>query len=98
MVKRAIGQYLLFTKFMGERNSLSACMSRLGSGFTPPNELSTARYHLQNIHDILNELDRIKDGSKNDEIVLLEPTLRDGSPEAALTKNLQQLAPLYKWR
>ncbi len=65
IVRRAIGQNLLFTRFLIERDYLSACITRLGSGFSPQSEFISARLHYDNIKWILDELDRIKDVPKD---------------------------------
>jgi hypothetical protein len=50
---------------MIERDCLSACMTRLGCGFTPPSEIVNARFHFTNIQHLLNEMERIKDVPKH---------------------------------
>ena len=52
MITRILGQQLCFTRFLCERDSLSACMTRLGHGFSPNTVLSEARYHLTNINSL----------------------------------------------
>jgi hypothetical protein len=68
IVRRVIGQNLLFTRYLLERDYLSACITRLGSGFTPPSEFVNARLHYENIKWILDELDRIKDVPKDGDV------------------------------
>jgi len=68
IVRRSIGQNLLFTRFLIERDYLSACITRLGCGFTPPSEFINARLHYDNIKWILDELDRIKDVPQNKDV------------------------------
>lgn len=68
IVRRAIGQNLLFTRFLIERDYLSACITRLGSGFSPQSEFINARLHYDNIKWILDELDRIKDVPKDKDV------------------------------
>ena len=65
IVSRSIGQNILFTRFMIERDHLSACMTRFGCGFCPASEFINARFHFQNIQHLLNEMDRIKDVPKH---------------------------------
>ena len=65
IVSRSIGQNILFTRFMIERDCLSACMTRFGSGFCPPSEFINARFHFTNIQHLLNEMERIKDVPKH---------------------------------
>lgn len=80
IVRRPLGQNILFTRFKIERDCLSACMTRLGSGFTPPSEIVNARFHFDNIKHLLNEMDRIKDIPKH-----LDVKIVDRQP----TQNLQ---------
>lgn len=68
IVRRTIGQNLLFTRFLLERDYLSACIERLGCGFTPPSEIISARLHYNNIKWILDELERIKDVPKDKDV------------------------------
>ena len=65
IVSRSIGQNILFTRFMIERDYLSACMTRFGSGFCPASEFINARFHFDNIKHLINEMDRIKDVPKH---------------------------------
>jgi hypothetical protein len=70
IVRRSIGQNLLYTRFLMERDYLSASLTRLGSGFTPPSEIVNARYHFNNIKWILDELDRIKHIPQDSDVIL----------------------------
>lgn len=59
MITRILGQQLCFTRFLCERDSLSACMTRLGHGFSPNTVLSEARYHLTNINSLLHQMEEL---------------------------------------
>lgn len=72
IVRRLLGQNILFTRFMIERDCLSACMTRLGCGFTPPSEIINARFHFDNIKYLLNEMDRIKDVPKHVDVTITD--------------------------
>ena len=65
IVGRSLGQYILFTRYMCERDSLSACMTRFSHGFSPASEFINARFHFNNIKHLLDEMDRIKDVPKH---------------------------------
>ena len=49
------------TRYLIERDALSLCFARFGSGFCPPSELKTAQHHLDTIQKLLKKLDDIKD-------------------------------------
>ena len=70
IVRRSIGQNLLYTRFLIERDYLSASLTRLGSGFTPPSEIVNARLHFDNIKWILDEFDRIKSVPQGTDVIL----------------------------
>jgi hypothetical protein len=57
---------------MGERDRLSASMTRLGSGFTPPSEVANARFHFNNISLLLSEMERIKDVHKTLDVKIMD--------------------------
>ncbi len=73
IVRRVVGQNILFTRFLVERDYLSACLTRLGHGFNPHSEVINARLHFANIKSIIDELDRIKDFSKNTDVEIPMP-------------------------
>ena len=59
MITRALGQQLCLTRYLVERDSLSAAMTRMGSGFTPPSVLSEARQHLANINGLMAKMEEM---------------------------------------
>lgn len=61
MIGKSIGQQLLMTKYLIERDALSLCFSRFGSGFCPPSELRMAQTHIETIQGILKRFEDIKD-------------------------------------
>lgn len=65
IVRRSIGQNVLFTRFLMERDYLSASFTRIGSGFCPASEIINAREKIQNITWLLDQLDKIKDVNKD---------------------------------
>jgi hypothetical protein len=64
MIVRPLAQQLLFGRFLIERDALSACFTRLGSGFTPLSEIRSAQLHLDNIKGLLDKMDIIKEYPK----------------------------------
>lgn len=60
MLQRSLGQAMLFTRFLIERDALSASMTRMGSGFTPDSVVHEAKAHLQTIQNLVEEIDRIR--------------------------------------
>lgn len=75
MITRALGQQLCFTRYLVERDSLSAAMTRMGSGFTPPSVLSEARQHLANINSLMAKMEEMSVKPKDAVIAKDYPTL-----------------------
>lgn len=65
MISRALGQQLCFTRYLVERDCLSAAMTRMGSGFTPPSVLSEARHHLTNINHLMKQMEEMAQKPKD---------------------------------
>jgi hypothetical protein len=42
-----------------EKDCLSAAMTRIGNGFTPPSVLSEARHHLTNINGLVAKMEEM---------------------------------------
>lgn len=63
-VTRGLAQQLCFTRFLIEKDCLSAAMTRMGSGFTPPTVLSEARHHLTNINNLMKQMEEMAPKSK----------------------------------
>lgn len=60
MIKASIGRTLLHTRYLIEKDQLSANIIRLTSGFSPPSVFKDAREQLAKIQDVLDEFERIK--------------------------------------
>ena len=54
---KAISRSICFTKFLMEKDCLSAAMTRLGNGFTPPSAVAEARYHLTRVTDLVSQME-----------------------------------------
>lgn len=65
MLTRSIAQSLYHTKFLLERDYLSACFARMGSGFTPPSTLAEAKERIEKIKQLVEHMEAIKDFPKN---------------------------------
>ena len=65
-IRASVGRMLLHSKFLIERDMLSATFSRLGSGFNPPSVFEDARVQIENIHRLLEEFDKLKVKPSND--------------------------------
>lgn len=65
MITRALGQQLCFTRFLIEKDALSAAMTRMGSGFAPPSVLSEARHHLTNINHLMKQMEEMAQKPKD---------------------------------
>ncbi len=59
MITRALGQQLCFTRFLIEKDCLSAAMTRMGAGFTPPTVLAETRHHLTNITHLVKQMEEM---------------------------------------
>lgn len=59
MLTRALEQQICFTKYLIQRDCLTASFTRLGNGFSPPTVLSEARYHLMNIQTLLDKMEQV---------------------------------------
>lgn len=58
-VSRHLAQQLCFTRYLVERDCLSAAMTRLGNGFSPPTVISEAKVHLTNINRLMSEMEKM---------------------------------------
>jgi len=59
MITRTLGQQLLLTKYLISRDCLTACFSRMGSGFTPPTVLADAKFRIKEIQELLEKMEEI---------------------------------------
>ena len=57
LMEKALARSMCFTKFLIERDCLSASMTRLGNGFMPPSAISEARHHLENINQLMKQME-----------------------------------------
>ena len=64
MINRTIAQQLLMTRYLIERDCLSASFSRMGSGFTPPTVLLEARQRITNIQHLVDKMEKIAEVPK----------------------------------
>lgn len=58
-VTRHLAQQLCFSRYLIERDALSAAFTRLGSGFTPPTVVAEAKMHLGNINRLMSEMEKM---------------------------------------
>lgn len=58
-VTRGLAQQLCFTRFLIEKDCLSAAMTRMGSGFTPPTVISEAKTHLTTINHLMKQMEEM---------------------------------------
>lgn len=70
MIKRSIGLNMLFTRYMTERDALSACMTRFGSGFFPRGEINEARKLVKSISDMIDDFEMAQCFPKDSEIII----------------------------
>ena len=59
MISRVLEQQLCFTKYLIQRDCLTASFTRLGHGFTPPTVLNEARHHLIAIQQLLDRMEQV---------------------------------------
>ena len=58
-VTRHLAQQLCYTRFLVEKDCLSAAFTRMGSGFSPPSVLSDAKVHLGNINRLAKQMEEL---------------------------------------
>lgn len=68
MLQRSLGQAMLHTRFLIERDCLSASMARLGSGFSPDSVIREAKEQATKIQNLIDEMDRIRHYPKDAQI------------------------------
>ena len=59
MITRAIGQQLCFSRFLIEKDCLSAAMTRIGNGFHPPSVFVEAKTHLITINHLMEQMEQM---------------------------------------
>lgn len=59
MLTRALEQQICFTKYLIQRDCLTASFTRLGNGFSPPTVLTQARQHLVAIQGLLDRMEQV---------------------------------------
>jgi len=69
---RRVAQNIVFTKFLCERDCLTASFTRLGAGFTPPSVLAETRAHLDTINSLYYQMEKLALASKDS--VVKEPS------------------------
>jgi hypothetical protein len=58
-VTRRVAQNMVFTRFLGEKDCLTAAMTRMGSGFTPPTVITEAKTHLTAINHLMTQMEEM---------------------------------------
>ena len=58
-MNRGLALSICFTKYLIVRDCLTASMTRLGNGFTPPTVLSEAQQHLTELQTLLKQMEQI---------------------------------------
>lgn len=58
-MERSIVRGMCFTRFLIERDCLTAAMTRLGSGFIPPSAILDAKHHLAKVQELVREMEAI---------------------------------------
>jgi len=72
MLTKRLAQQLLFTSYLSQRDCLSAAMTRLGNGFTPPSAVYEAKHHLANINHLMNQMEDLS-RKPSDAVIQMEP-------------------------
>lgn len=65
MINRALAQSIYFTRYLLERDALSVCMTRFGSGFTPASSITSARLHVSNIQKLVEQMEELAEIPKH---------------------------------
>ena len=58
-MNRGLALSMCFTRYLIQRDCLTAAFTRMGSGFTPPTVLSEARHHLLELQGLLHQMEQI---------------------------------------
>ena len=58
-MNRGVQRGVCFTKYLMEKDHLTASMTRLGAGFTPPAAISEAKHHLEEIKKLVFQMEAI---------------------------------------
>jgi hypothetical protein len=58
-MERAIARSVCFTRYLVEKDCLTAAMTRVGSGFHPPSVLYEVKDHLANVQTLVKQMELI---------------------------------------
>jgi len=58
-MERAVARSLCFTRFLIEKDRLTAAMTRCGSGFTPQSVLYEVKDHMANVQTLVRQMELI---------------------------------------
>ena len=58
-MERAVARAICFTRFLIEKDCLTAAMTRAGNGFHPPSVLFEVKDHLANVEILVRQMERI---------------------------------------
>ena len=58
-MEKALQRGMCFTRYLIERDCLTASMTRLGNGFMPPSAILEAKHHLTKIQTLVKEMEEI---------------------------------------
>jgi len=68
MISRNIAMTMIGSKYLLERDMLSACVTRINNQFYPPSVLNEARYHAEQIQKLVSYMEEMTT-KKKDEVV-----------------------------
>lgn len=58
-MEKVIARSICFTRYLVEKDCLTAAMTRLGNGFSPPTVLSEVKDHLANVQILVRQMEVI---------------------------------------
>lgn len=58
-MEKTIARSICLTKFLVEKDCLTAAMTRFGHGFHPPSVVSEVKDHLANIQILIHQMEKI---------------------------------------
>lgn len=59
-MERSIQRGICFTKFLIAKDCLTASMTRIGNGFSPPTVIAEAKQHLMDIQVLVKQMEEIQ--------------------------------------
>ena len=65
MLQRGLALNMCFTRYLIQKDCLTAAFTRMGHGFHPPQVISEAKHHLEQIQELMKQMEDLSKQPKD---------------------------------